>query len=91
MTDEILSELDNRKNKGQAVTALYNELSTMQAFHVTPAAWKRLSRFDRLCLNYQRVMQQYYERKAWDEQKKKMEREEQNRKFLASLPKVRRR
>ena len=90
MTDEILSELESKKKKGQSVTALYNEISTMQAFGLRPNDWKKLSRFDRLLLNYQRVMQQYYEGKIWDDKKKEMEREKQNQKFMASLPKTRR-
>jgi len=90
LTDEILSGLE-KEDKGESVTALYNEISTMQAFNMTPAEWKKLPRFDRLLLNYQRVMKQYYEKKAWDEQRKKMEREQKAREFMASLPKVRRR
>ena len=90
MTDEILSELQNRDG-GKAVTPHYSAIAIMKHFGLSPGEWQNLTRFDKLMLTYQRVMSGYYERKAIEKQRQEAERAQMRERSMANLPGVRRR
>jgi len=58
----------------------------MKAFNLSPGEWQGLTRFQRLLLHYQRVMEHHYEASAMEKRKKEIEREQNSRKFLCGLP-----
>lgn len=60
----------------------------MKDFRLGPAEWRRLSRFERRCLHYHRVMEQYYIEKHYEKQRKEMEREQKKRELMNKMPRV---
>ncbi len=65
-------------------------IAAMKEFHLSPFEWRALSRFDRLLLMYQGVMERYYKVRAMKKQQEEAEAEQRRRNFLSTLPRVRR-
>ena len=78
----------NRQAKGrEKVEDLYADIQDIDEFGIDPIRWARLHRWDRLALRYYLIMKNYYNRMAY---KKNQRKEEQDRKFYESLPKLKR-
>jgi hypothetical protein len=60
----------------------------MKDFRLSPAEWRRLTRFEKRALHYHRVMEQYYIEKHYEQMKKEREREQKKQEFMSKLPKV---
>lgn len=70
-------------------TPMYQTVLTCKEFHLSPLEWGRLSRFDRLIMMYQRVMEEHYtdtakEKHEAERKKKEKEREIMN-KYMPKL------
>ena len=90
LTDEILSAIEGRQKKKeneQRATELYQAVSTMKDFHLSPTEWRQLPRLDRKILIYSRIMEQHYLDTVHEEQKRKMDAERRQRDFVSNLPK----
>jgi hypothetical protein len=63
----------------------------MKEFRIGPEEWRRLSRFDKRCLHYHRVMEQYYIDKHHAELRKEQERERKKQELMSRMPALQRR
>jgi len=90
LTAEVLSAIDKRSKKknNQKATDLYQAVSTMKEFNLSPAEWRRLSRLDKKILIYSRVMEQHYIDCIHEEHNRKLEQERKRREMMDRMPKL---
>lgn len=90
MTDDILSEIEARQrkraDKSDPPTRLYQSISIMKEFQMSPSEWNSLSRTDKKILHYHRIMECHYLDKLEEKRTQEMKREEEKQKFLSKLP-----
>jgi len=89
---EVRSQKTALRQAQDKVTRSYQDLLTMREYGIPPAAWARISRFDRLVLFYGRIMEHYYTERERARAKEKAEKEAERQRFLKeNMPKVKRR
>jgi len=74
-------------------TWLYNDISTMKDFQMTPAEWAGLSRTRKKILNYYRIMENHFtmthQEEITAEQKAKQKQSETERRVKGKMPGLR--
>jgi hypothetical protein len=86
LTDKILLKINKKKQKEDLPTLLYQNISTMKEFKITPEKWSNLSRIDRKVLYYYRVMESYYIEQVNEKHSKDLKKEQMKQEFLNKLP-----
>ena len=90
LTDDILSIIEKRQKKKEnnvESTVLYQAVSTMKDYHLSPEQWGRLCNFDRKVLIYTRIMEQHYTDTFMEEAERKRDAEKRQRDMFSQMPK----
>ena len=90
LTGDILSIIEKRQKKKEnnvESTVLYQAVSTMKDYHLSPEQWNRLCNFDRKVLIYTRIMEQHYQDTFMEEAERKRDAEKRQRDMISQMPK----
>ena len=88
LTDKVLSEIEARQKKNRSYsTPLYQKISVMKEFRMTPSEWNSLARVDRKILTYHRIMEGHYIDEMEEKMNRDMEREKEKQKLMTKMPK----
>lgn len=89
LTPEILSKIEKRQKQTDnkmTSTALYQAVSTMKEYRLSPSEWRRLLSFDKKVLTYTRMMEQHYLDSYREEAEKKRDIEDRQRQMMKDMP-----
>lgn len=87
LTDEVLEKVLKRQKKSDTPpTALYQQISAMKEFNLTPAQWRSMPGLDRRILMYHRVMESHYISEADEEMKRDIERTRDTDRVMSKMP-----
>jgi len=82
-----IEKRQKEKDRGESSTALYQAVSTLKDYHLSPSQWSGLSILDKKILTYCRVMEQHYMDCVYEDQERKREQEKRQKDMMDNMPK----